>query len=405
MNILFVFSNLERNCGANMNIGLTLAGRMKAEHTVDAVVGYGRDSYDEEKASIFGKIYPVNLDEDDLLDAFLEKSNWKSKSSFGKICLMLTHLKEFVRYIDVLQRLYFESSKILRKAVEKACGEKQYDAVIGIVFPFSTAMAISKAKLRKTKKFVLMLDPFYSNRVIKRPGKAVRGWLEKGVGNRVDRIFTTDLIINEAPCKNPGLYVPVDFPEIIVGAERPADTHRVGDTIECTYVGGFYEDIRNPEYLLKLFTKLPPKYVLNIVGGGCESILEEYKNVLGERLKLHGVVSSEEAAEMRNKADVLVNVNSTLPNQVSSKLFEYFETGKPILNICKIIDCPSLKYTEKYVNAINIFEKDDFDYSSDVIQDNIDKMIRNVVSHLEIERIFYANTDECVCRQVIKEIE
>ena len=74
------------------------------------------------------------------------------------------------------------------------------------------------------------------------------------------------------------------------------------------------------------------------------------------RLKLHGSVSAEQARAAMQKADVLINLGNAIDNQLPSKIFEYFSTGKPVIHIQKIPECPCLPYMERYGNALVLSE-------------------------------------------------
>lgn len=126
--------------------------------------------------------------------------------------------------------------------------------------------------------------------------------------------------------------------------------------INLIFVGGLYKEIRNPKYLLDLMFFLPNEYILHIAGSGLENMLVEYKRNLGERLCLHGKVSSDYANCLIEDADFLVNIGNTVRNQVPSKLIDYISFGKPIINLYKVQNCKTLEYTTKYGLAINIEE-------------------------------------------------
>ena len=237
--------------------------------------------------------------------------------------------------------------------------------------------------------------------------------MEKKTLEKVDKIFTTKLIIDEIYQKGSLKYIPIDFPEIVVtdketekapvkqDAEPGIAVTGTKDKVDLVYTGFFYEDIRNPRYLLDFFSHFPNEYVLHMAGGGCEDIIKEYKRTLCDRLVIHGTVSAEDARALRDKADVLVNVNNTVSNQVPSKLFEYFETGKPIINICKTHECPSIAYTERYPACISIYEDEDPETAGKKAVSFIADKLGDTVSHGEVERIFFENTDKCVADRII----
>ena len=57
-------------------------------------------------------------------------------------------------------------------------------------------------------------------------------------------------------------------------------------------------------------------------------------------------------------ADVLINLGNTVTNQLPSKIFEYFSSGKPILNLCANPSDPALRYFARYPLALTLFAND-----------------------------------------------
>ena len=198
--------------------------------------------------------------------------------------------------------------------------------------------------------------------------------------------------------------------EDAAGAGAAAQSKKIRDndkmTIDCFFIGSFDIVVRNPVFVLELFRKLPKEFVLHIVGRGMEDILEKYKCELGERLILHGMVSRWDAHAYMKNADVLVNVNNAVTNQLPSKLFEYINTGNPILNICKIKNCPSLEYMERYPLAYTLFEEDGINDSvvgkvKSFIRESYDK----TVPKQEVLENYYDCTDGYVANLICENIE
>ena len=69
-----------------------------------------------------------------------------------------------------------------------------------------------------------------------------------------------------------------------------------------------------------------------------------------------GSLSGEALQRQYAETEVLVNIGNAVDNQMPSKIFEYISTGKPIINIFKSTDCPTLKYLGRYPLVLNIHE-------------------------------------------------
>lgn len=115
----------------------------------------------------------------------------------------------------------------------------------------------------------------------------------------------------------------------------------VSDAVRIVYCGRLYNDIRSPQYLLKLWQRLNDLKAngvpaqLHFYGeiGDCAGVFEPYRAFLGERLFLHGQVERPVIAAALAEADVLANIGNSTSHQLPSKIVEYIGMGKPILNL------------------------------------------------------------------------
>ncbi|MBR0214875.1 MAG: hypothetical protein IJL95_09160, partial [Solobacterium sp.] len=69
-------------------------------------------------------------------------------------------------------------------------------------------------------------------------------------------------------------------------------------------------------------------------------------------------VPAAEAEAVMMAADVLVNIGNSVDNQIPSKIFDYISSGRPVLNLYKIRNCPSLHYFREYPAVVHVFEDD-----------------------------------------------
>ncbi len=132
---------------------------------------------------------------------------------------------------------------------------------------------------------------------------------------------------------------------------------RDNDKKILVYAGSFYDKVRNPdkplEYLYALckgFTNLE----MHFYSWGCEDVVKKWQLELGDKLILHGKVDAQIASAAINDADILLNIGNDLPAQVPGKLFEYFSTGKPVINWCFRDDDPAMQEYKKYNNILLI---------------------------------------------------
>lgn len=187
------------------------------------------------------------------------------------------------------------------------------------------------------------------------------------------------------------LYIPtMDFAE-----DGDADVNRKREitpnngAIKIVYTGLFYEDIRNPSFMLDVFKSIchrNKKVELWIVGYGCEKILDRYKKEMGDSLILCGRRAKEETEQIMLGADLLLNVSNQTRNQTPSKLMEYIATCKPIINFFSIEDDVCVAYLKDYPLSISV-------------QENREKEMEEAIS--DVEKFITENYDKKCRKEVI----
>jgi glycosyltransferase involved in cell wall biosynthesis len=127
------------------------------------------------------------------------------------------------------------------------------------------------------------------------------------------------------------------------------------------FCGALYRSIRNPRGLLKLFAELVARnepWELHFVGAtrDCEQEFEPYKNLLNQRIFIHGIMPREAAIQHMQNADALVNLGNSTAYQLPSKLVEYVMLKRPILNLVINPNDTSAAFLRSYPWAITIHE-------------------------------------------------
>jgi glycosyltransferase involved in cell wall biosynthesis len=135
----------------------------------------------------------------------------------------------------------------------------------------------------------------------------------------------------------------------------------VSSALKALYTGTLYRHIRNPEYLLRLFSALKEKspdtkVELHFFGpcDDCKAVFELYQSTLGDSLRLHGLMPKDVTVAAMNQADLLLSIGNTSPYQLPSKAVEYAGSSKPILNIASIEDDSSAKFFEGRPNTLTL---------------------------------------------------
>ncbi|MCF0186128.1 MAG: hypothetical protein HUJ98_06545, partial [Bacteroidaceae bacterium] len=191
----------------------------------------------------------------------------------------------------------------------------------------------------------------------------------------------------------------VEFPTFVKPEESQNDTDfgYNPEDINCVYAGNLFLDSRNPKNMLELFCQMKGP-VLHIYGKGCEEMVDEYAAKSEGHIIRHGFIEAEKVPAMLKKADVLISLNNSIPNLVPSKLFQYFATGKPILNMCYFDECPTLPYMEKYELGHSIID-DKFDAEKvlEFCQENKGKTI----PYEDVEEIYKEATPKFVAEELL----
>lgn len=203
--------------------------------------------------------------------------------------------------------------------------------------------------------------------------------------------------------------VPLEFPNLVSPPEVSKNLFKDSgaDKIHCAYVGQLYsETVRGPGFLFSLFQELEKFGVVLHVIGNSEAQAQSYRDKLPANVMLHGRVSPQKAKEYMMSADILVNMGNTISNQLPSKTIDYIACGKPILNLCKIPDCPTIPYMEKYPLAMTVMEQEGI--SPELVTRVANFCLESKEKNLpfeEVKDIFYECTPEYVAGMIHKTLE
>lgn len=173
------------------------------------------------------------------------------------------------------------------------------------------------------------------------------------------------------------------------------------------YIGSFYSNIRNPEYMLEVFSKVvieEKELKFHLVGPEYNDIPEKYNSLLSNHLILHGRVTKDRVEEFITESDFLINIGNNVMNQLPSKVLEYIGSGKPIISFYTIDDDTSNKYLLKYPNVLLINQNEN-------IETNVNKIINFMRDFDDIKRVpsyellreYKEETIEAVVRKIITE--
>ncbi|ETT72287.1 hypothetical protein C173_14650 [Paenibacillus sp. FSL R7-277] len=197
----------------------------------------------------------------------------------------------------------------------------------------------------------------------------------------------------------------LDIPLLSVNnSEFPRTSILDQNTINVVYIGSIPYHIRNPEYILEIFSRLKSeKYTFTIIGKNtCPEIINDaMEKCVGNQIKIIKSIPHVEAVKVLRDADILINIGNNISTMVPSKIFEYMSTGKPIISTYPIENEPSLTYLEKYELSLLLNEKHG-DIQKDVsrVEEFIDSSIGKRVDFNEMKNKFYENTPQAFVEEI-----
>lgn len=219
--------------------------------------------------------------------------------------------------------------------LEQLHTEKPVDALFTVCSPFTAHQAGMdfKQKHKEVRFCAYTVDPFAApTRIIpfgKRYEDLIR--LESSVCETTDCLFLSE----EALSSRQDVYgnvpnvmaLPYLLPDAIAGRED----YFANDAVNCVYAGSFYKELRNPEYMLKVFSALKNKnIVLHLFSSGCDDIVRHYVQK-SDNIVMHGYVSQEELRDVYSSCDFLIGVGNASKEFLPSKTYEYISLRRPIV--------------------------------------------------------------------------
>lgn len=331
--------------GSNTKLLMNLAPQLAKEHEL-AILSPGEN----ERVSCRYEGIPVHF------------APMRVKGRLKELCYrILARLKDKNGCSDWIQaRLMHDAAKKLRS------GGFKFDAVIATMEPFSSAYAASG--LKGCQKILYIMDP---------PAFLVGGAAAtrfrrtslEGILRRFDMIITTPFIKKALAVNGYEKYADkmtaAGFPMIRDSEQSRCESGIAEgmppmekDRINVLFCGWLYSDIRSPKYFLDIAKRLDRRFNIIFMGKECEKLGERFDIRTEADITAVGQQPHSTALSAMANADILVNIGNSVPIHMPSKTLEYINTGKPIVNIYKLPDCPTLHYTKKYPLCLNLYEGD-----------------------------------------------
>ena len=250
--------------------------------------------------------------------------------------------------------------RLFEREIRRAVRLSDYDAVISFSAPI-LAHGCASRMIRGTGKrwIAVCFDPYFDHRIF---GKE---YLEERKRREEKTMEPAEKVLVMVPTDGDYRRAGVAFAEKMQGFEVPgieiaepsaADT---AGSVRCGFFGSMYREIRDPREAISLFSEVSMDPEIDVTfAGHLEGFSEEELFPENGGVRYMGTLHGEDLRRTYAETDVLINIGNSVDNQIPSKIFEYIGTGKPIINLYKTPECPTLPYLTRYPLALNLFEGD-----------------------------------------------
>ena len=242
------------------------------------------------------------------------------------------------------------------------------DVIVPVVFPFETVLAALafKRAYPEVKVIPYLFDDFVDSgslhvlklaRALKR-GRHLR--LESRMLEDADAVLSMHPLRahfeHYFPTRMHKKVTYLEHPLLVKPAAARVPRHDDGVTRLC-YTGALIKKVRDPSYLRALLRAMRPRQTVQAdfyVMGDAAAKIPTQTGGGSVRIINHGRVPKPEADAAVRNADILINIGDAQGKQVSSKVFEYMATGKPIIHFAFVEKDTVSIILEKYPLALCI---------------------------------------------------
>jgi hypothetical protein len=332
------------------------------------------------------------------INTFRGKMSYKIAKSINKI-KKLIYLPWFPLASPLTVYRYYKKASLLHK-------KYKFDCVIGVFDPNDCLYAglLFKNRFKDVKYGSYILDSLIylsGQNYLPKGLKETLTWkFEKMVYEKSDMVFNMEChrkhhLSNKYQrfqTKMKFLDIPLFIPKKVKMEKRLFDTHKR----HLVYMGSLFKDFRSPDYIYRIFKRINHKseYQLHFfTRGSCEEDLLNYQNETGGAVIRHGFIEHSQINNIIANTDFLINLGVSNSTAISSKIFDYMSTGKPIIHFYYHDDDVNLSYFEKYELSLMIkMEETLFENNVEKVQNFLAKAYGKTIESDTLLDIFYVNT-------------
>jgi len=202
------------------------------------------------------------------------------------------------------------------------------------------------------------------------------------------------------PYKNKMVFL--DTP--LYSPRRPFLSNKLYDSNikHLVYMGSLFKDFRNPNYLYRLFKEINKSGEFQLhfyTRGSCEDELLKYQAESNGTVIKHGFVSHNEIDNIMANSDFLINIGVSNSTAISSKIFDYMSTGKPIIHLYYLDDDVNLNYFLKYELCLTIkMDEKIFNENANRLKEFLNKTHGKIIKQGELLETFKKNYPMCTAK-------
>lgn len=374
MRFLFILDRVENPASANALLGRRLAAELQAAgHTVHLLELW--DGQTPPPAAPKGlTLYELAFPDERLMNEALENGAKGGTPVPLRLLRLAAHPTAVAAAFRQLVLHRPRRTVDTRRALEALDARIHYDAICAVCAPYRTAFALETARTG-AKKLLWQLDPYASNRDYRAPGGFARE------GKLLDSLHAALITPQALPDYEGGplsawrdkVHV-TGFPVL-----RPVPPPPPHQGVRCVFCGSLYPGLREPGFALALFAALnDPALTLTMAGGGWQRFEGEAARAgaaMGDRFVRPGRLAPDQAAALEAGADILLSLGNRSDNQMPSKLFGYFGSGKPVLHLAVSDRDPTLPYLARYPLALVLYQQEGV---TDAVVDRLRRWLREV---------------------------
>ncbi len=175
---------------------------------------------------------------------------------------------------------------------------------------------------------------------------------------------------------------------------RPARTGPAPDdrVTKMCFTGSLTKKVREPDYLLCLLRASRAGVFIRadfyVMGNDADKVKNEKLDDAIEIVN-HGRVPKPVADDAVSDAHILLNLGEVRGKQISSKIFEYMSTGKPIVHLAYVKNDAVSKILEKYPLALCLEQdRGRFEENVSLLSEFIDKHRSSRLAFAEVEALY-----------------